>query len=453
MARKVFLTALLLFFVISSFSYLYSIEPTPAQLLQEIQALKMRVVELEEVVLKQQKNVVEIGKVAHGVARQLKYEPGKGVEMPEAGLAIGADITMIVQGTPNANNAGTEEDAMFDASWSSDIEIEKRFENWGMAFLHLEAGQNDTIEPELNVFSNVNRDAFASGANVQVTEAWYEHYFFESQLDVTGGKLDYTVYFDQNEYANDETTEFLCRMFRNSPNIEFPYDNCLGFHANIRPEMLKYLEFDLGIFNADQSWDRVLDHMFYIAQVNFTPAGFIGLDEKQWFGNYRFYGWINDMQHNSLSKLGISTTDNKALNYGLGMSWDQMITDVFGIFGRFGWQRGNVALVDANGINAPTLEWSWSLGAQITGRYWNRDEDVVAVMVGQAIPSYEYLASSPSASTAEGHIETYYRWQLNEHLAISPDLQFIWYPAGVNQHSKGDDNTIFVYGGRAQIDF
>jgi len=431
-------------------------EPSYGDLIKEIQALKARVEELEKkLTIEEGKTcevearTVEIEKVVKGAGRQIAYEPGQGMEV--TGIAIGADATFILQGTPNANNAGTGDSSKINGSWSSDIEIKKSFEDWGLAFLHLEAGQGDGLESDLAVFSNVNRDAMASTARIEVTEAWYAQSFFSKKASITGGKLDFTVYFDQNEYANDETTQFLGRIFRNSPSIEFPPDNTLGFEGHISIEPIRYLEFDAGYFDADADWTNIFQKAFFMAQVNFMPAElFTEIDKENWFGNYRFYAWLNGLNHNKLVAAGTETTDNKEINYGFGFSFDQMLTSTFGTFCRFGWQRPDIALYDGT----PTLEWSWSAGAQMTGKYWKRKNDVLAFAIGQAFPSKDWTDSSDdNYGVGEGHIEAYYKCQINDCLAISPDIQLIWNPNGVSKSSEGHSNPIFVYGARAQIDF
>jgi len=460
----------------------YADSVTNEELLKEIQVLKRRVTELEKKLGEQDKKEVEVDKVLHGAEREKRgsrlgeqigkaigsvevdkvlhgvkrqeaeYRLGEGIKAEEAALSLGADATFILQGTPNANNAGSGEDSIFNASWSSDIEIQKVFEKWGLAFIHLEPGVGDTIESDLKLFSNVNVDANETGGNPDISEVWYEHYFFDKQIALTGGKLDFTVYFDQNEYVNDETTQFLAHIFRNSPVIEFPSDNTLGFHGYICMKPLQFIGLDVGYFNADASWKHVFDHGFYMAQVNFKPVELFGnVDKNQWGGNYRFYTWINDQNHEKLVKEAETASDKtKELNWGFGLSCDQKVTDVFGIFGRFGWQRPDIAMVDGSA----TLEWTWSVGTQMTGTYWNRENDVLAFAIGQVFPSKKWKdASSDNYGAGEGHIETYYKCQLNDCLAISPDLQVIWNPNGVDKSSQGDNDTIFVYGVRAQVDF
>ena len=81
-----------------------------------------------------------------------------------------------------------------------------------------------------------------------------------------------------------------------------------------------------------------------------------------------------------------------------------------------------------------------------------REDDVLAFAIGQVFPSEEYKdAGNPGKG--EGHIEAYYKLQVNKCLAISPDIQLIWNPNGVGKSSEGDNDTIFVYGMRAYLEF
>lgn len=88
----------------------------------------------------------------------------------------------------------------------------------------------------------------------------------------------------------------------------------------------------------------------------------------------------------------------------------------------------------------------------MTGKYWNRADDVLAFAVGQVFPSKEYKDAG-NGGVAEGHFEAYYNLKLTKNLAISPDIQLIWNPRGVSESYQGYKNTIFVYGVRGQLDF
>ena len=71
------------------------------------------------------------------------------------------------------------------------------------------------------------RDINGSGRDY-IHEAWYKHRFeFDNNrnIGVTGGIIDSTNYVDDNEYANDELTQFINDMFINDPVTNLPsYD-------------------------------------------------------------------------------------------------------------------------------------------------------------------------------------------------------------------------------------
>lgn len=429
----------------------------------EVDQLKAKVVDLERQLAEQKKAIVQQEGSVEQVRKSLiqpipgeelfKYEPGEGLELPY-GFKIQADATFVLQGTPDANAApdGTHK-SRCDASWSADIFIEKTFDDWGLALMHLEPGQGTALEGDLSLYSNVNRESNDTESNIPITELWYEHYLFNKQIAVTFGKMDPANYVDQNEYAFDEMTQFLCRMFRNSPAIEWPDDNTLGASIALVPEFLPYLGFSASYFNANNSYEEIFSKPFASAQVTFMPAKAFGYDENMWGGNYRVYWWYNGLDHAKLVASGESETeDNKERNYGFGLSFDQMVTDVFGVFARFGWERHDINIASANPNSAP-LEAAWSCGLQMTGKYWKRDDDILAFAFGQAIPGKDYKDAGLGFIAPEGHFEAYYKIQLTKNLAISPDIQVVWNPRGVSESYQGHSNPVFVYGVRGQLDF
>lgn len=427
----------------------------------EMDQLKAQIAELQKQMGEQKCAILEQQGTVRDVKQSLiqavpsegliKYAPGEGVELP-CGFKIQADATFIVQGTPDANNAGDGNKSRCDASWSADIFIEKAFDDWGLALMHLEPGQANTLEDRLNVFSNVNRDANDTNANIPITEVWYQHYLFNRQVSVTAGKMDPANYLDQNEYAFDETTQFLGRMFRNSAAIEWPNDNTLGASISIAPEKIPYVALNASYFNANNTYKDIFDKPFISTELTFMPAKAFGYDENMWGGNYRIYLWYNGLDHRKFTAVDDAS---KLANTGFGLSADQMITDVFGAFVRLGWQRGDISIASTNPNSAP-VEWMWSTGLQMTGKYWKRNDDVLAFAIGQLFPSSEYKGyddGTVHGTAAEGHFEAYYKIQVTKNLALSPDVQFIWNPRGLDESYQGDNSTIFVYGMRGQVNF
>jgi len=371
---------------------------------------------------------------AKQVATEEKISKKKSIPDFLGGINIGAGATFVVQGTDNANNISKDEDVI-DASYSFDLELEKEFADFGKAFVHLETGDGAGVEDELQVFSNVNRDADDSDNSVALTELWYEHYLKSIPLTMTFGKIDPTGYLDTNEYANDECGQFLGRIFRNSSTIEFP-DNSAGVHFAFAPWEL--LDLDLVLMDADSDWEDALDSVFFGTQFNFKPNLFNRPS------NWRFVGWFDDRGHTQWN----DSTNDKEEGYGFGISLDQELTDNLGVFARYGWQDPDVYL---NGENF-SLEYAWSTGIQLSGSLWGRDEDRLGLAIGQVIPSGDYQnARSNLQANNEGHFEAYYSYMVNEHLTLSPDLQVIWNPYG-DDAAIGDE-TIIVGGMRGQVDF
>lgn len=415
-------------------------EPTPAELMKEIKALKQRVSYLEEKIALQDEKLQE---QQEQVKEALKHTPGEGIQIPEAGINIGAGATFVVQGAIDANNTGGKSEDVTDVSYSVDLEIEKEFGDFGLAFIHLETADGAGVEDELQVFSNVNRDADDGADNkVSLTEVWYEHYLFDKQLTLTAGKIDPTCFVDQNEIANDETTQFLGRIFRNAPTIDFT-DNNAGIHGLIVPEQLPWVELEGQVLDGDGDWEDVGDDIFTTCQINLKPA-FL----KDLSGNYRIYGWYKDINYIKWADSGQQFEEK----YGFGASADQQLSDIFTVFGRYGWCDPDVY---ASGESF-TLEHTWSAGCQLNGKPWGREQDHVALAIGMAMPSDEYKkAGSDLKADDEGHLGVYYSWQVNEHLTLSPDVHIIWNPYGDDHSVSGEkrDDTITVIGCRGQVDF
>lgn len=344
------------------------------------------------------------------------------------GFEIGAGVTIVGQSTIDANNANKED--VTDITYSIDLEIEKEFEGSGMAFIHLEGGAGGGLDgDELDLFSGVNRDAGNSSNSVQVTEAWYEHYFFDKRVILTFGKLDATCYLDDNEIANDECTQFLGFAFRNSTALEFPDDNSIGARLGINP--IESFELNLGFIDDNADWEDVFKSPFIFGQINVKPNLF-ALE-----GNYRFYIWRDDSEHTEL----IDITRDEEANYGWGISVDQGIIKPATVFFRCGWENDKVS----------NIEWAWSTGLQINGEIWNRDEDVLGVAFGQNIPGDDY-GKGGNPDHHESRFEAYYNLHINDYLSLSPDLQVILSPKGVASSDEGVDDTVYVIGLRVQID-
>ncbi len=452
-----FFRRLILFTVVSFFYSVGCLFAGDVSIMDEINQLKERIAVLEKRVSEQDKCIAmhnstvqaQQVKISEYETRFSQFEENlhrvsaSPMQLME-GLELGVGGTMVLQGADNINyrNGQTQKESRADASYSADVTLAKEFkEAGGRVFLHLEAGQGAGLEDNLTLYSNVNRDAGDSDAKVELTEFWYEQDLFNNKVAATFGKLDPTAYFDQNEVANDETTQFLGRIFRNSPTVEFP-DNGAGIRFAYLP--VEWLELGYGLFDGSGSWEDIGDSLFNIGQVHFKTS-FFNLP-----GNYRFYGWNNNTNHTKW----LDSQKNKEGAYGFGLSFDQKASDVVTFFARYGWQNPEVYNPDITAADGSSysLEQSWSIGFQVEGKPWGREFDAFALAIGQVTPSDDYKKSNTALSAKpEGHLEAYYKIHVNDHLSISPDFQYIWNPFG--KDVTGNTKGVFVGGMRAQVDF
>lgn len=384
------------------------------QQLQETVRQQDREIKQQQQVIKQLRQDMCSAETAEALAPHLdKHLLHQAEDIGEqlGNLRIGVGLTGVVQGS---------NDDQTDASWSMDVEIEAPIGENGLAFALIEAGQGEGLTDELAVFHGVNDDAGDSGSSLEVTEAWYEHYFYDERVALTVGKIDLSNYVDGNAVANDETVQFLNTGLVNSLAIEFPEDNGAGVHVGVYPA--EWIELNLGWAESDADWDNVFDNSFGIAEVNLKP----GLLDRE--GNYRFYVWTNGSD-----KAEIDGTATDEDGWGVGVSLDQNITDDVTVFLRTAYQDDNVY----------EIESAWSTGAEVLGARWNRENDVFGIALAQA-----FVNSDLDPDDTETLVEIYYNYAVNDQLSVSPDLQIIDSPGG-----DDDNDTVVVLGTRAQVNF
>ncbi len=342
------------------------------------------------------------------------------------GLTIAGGVTMVGQGTSgNDENSPPAEDVI-DGNISADLEISASIGESGEAFLALEAGEGTGLEgDEVVSFWGVNADAGVS-STIEITEAWYEHLFFNGIVTFTIGKLNLTNYFDGNEVANDETTQFLAPGFVNSIAIDL-LENSAAARLTVSPTEL------LGISIGAQSdgWEDITEKNFFIIEADLKPK----FGELQ--GNYRIYAWTNREEHSELT----DTTNDKEHGYGYGVSIDQQITDSLTLFGRASYQDKKLYEFDS----------AWSGGLALSGGLWGRDSDVLGVAYGEARLSNDkkdLLKTAGASPGNESHFEAYYSLAVNEQISITPDIQII-----TNASGNDDFDTVVVGAVRTQVTF
>jgi Carboxypeptidase regulatory-like domain len=223
---------------------------------------------------------------------------------------------------------------------------------------------------------------------VNVREAWLRTELFSQRLALSAGRLDLTNYFDRNAAANDETSQFISDALVNNP--------MLGLAANGAGVVGVFdakngFAFKAGFQQSNNDATNLTESLYTLAEVDYLTH-LPGLD----VGNYRV--WFRN--------------DNSAgrNRNGVGVSIDQRLTNVFGLFGRWGSAETDP---DARATSL-TRDRFWSAGFQIQNGvvfnpldYWG----------------FGYAQTSLVTGDTERMVEGYYNFELTSKLRLSLHLQ------------------------------
>jgi carbohydrate-selective porin OprB len=168
------------------------------------------------------------------------------------------------------------------------------------------------------------------------------------------------------------------------------------------------------------------------------------------------YFWGNNSTHYKFSD-----PNSKSGTHGFGISADQAVNNYLGLFARVGYKNHAVEFKNSNNTFALPLSLIWSVGAQIKGYKWLRENDTVGIAVGQIHGSSDAKGvireynNGNYKDTAETQLEVYYKLTLNSYIALTPALQYVANPRGGNvlTNAKNANNNVFVYGIRTSFNF
>lgn len=239
-------------------------------------------------------------------------------------------------------------------------------------------------------------DINSSGRN-HLLEAWYKHTFnFNDQtsLGLSLGIIGSSGFIDDNEYANDEVSQFMNDIFVNNTLANLP-DNDTGVA----------LEFETGLWSlkavAMQSEnDDRNDYNYYAVQVGHHVTTRWGA------GNYRLYWYTTDDEFIDRDDTG------KDKLSGFGLSIDQQINESTGFFARIGVQDDNVP-VDHDKM--------FSFGLSIAGTSWGRADDTI----GAGVAFLEGANRKSSEINDTTALEAYYKYIFSDYFDLTADIQWV----------------------------
>lgn len=249
-------------------------------------------------------------------------------------------------------------------------------------------------------------------------EVWYAHRFDLAQdnsLEITGGIIDPAFYVNENAYANDEFTQFMNEAFVNDHSVFLPAYEPGG----VLVWKINNWTFSGVGMNGGET-DEGRSYNWYGLEADYhleTPLG---------EGNYRVMasGTSNDF----LDPSGERTERRE----GWSLSFDQELGKVFGAFLRMGWQGEDAAV---------TYKAFYTGGLDIKGSPWGRELDNIGI-------GYGYLDGGNTDIARTNVFETYYRFVVNDYLAITADAQYM-----EDAYHGGEQVDGWVLGMRAVTEF
>jgi hypothetical protein len=352
------------------------------------------------------------------------------------GVSVGAALVLVAQ------QANYDSDAA-ELTGRADIEVELPMGHIGDArgklFSHLRAGDGEGVDT--GAFAPSNAMAFGDESRLDLMQAWYQLDIpvggKSGQLgrfEVTVGKIDPFGFFDGNNVADDESEQFLNLAFIHNPLLDAGGDIGVGDDGGSPGLRMAYVSdvnggnnftASLGVFGAGEegaNFSDSFDGGLLIGQLEYSGKTLGSLT-----GAYRLYGWSNSNAED------LDDPANTERHTGWGISLDQQIADGVTLFSRIGFStKGEV-----------NFDRAYTLGAQFDGTLWGRESDRVGLAAGWL------EASDESGMTGtETPVELYYVWQLNDHIHLSPSVQWIGEPGG-DESAK----DVTVWGLRAKAAF
>ncbi|MEW5733952.1 MAG: carbohydrate porin [Thermodesulfobacteriota bacterium] len=328
-------------------------------------------------------------------------------------ISVGGESAFYIQGSSSANINGRRFGADNIGGISAALNLSVEVAEQGCAKVQLKYMDNGTLEPDSELLASANEiNAGPDNRNqVLVKKAYYTQEFFSGRFFLAAGKADPETWMDGNAYAGDQYVQFIGQALVDNPVFDLEDENGPALAAGVRLAD----EWSLAVVGVSTShpwpgarstkseWEDVLSGPFVGAQVTFSPK------QGDLAGNYRLYAWSASYDHANLdpAKPGFSP------GWGLGISLDQEIFRNGGAFVRAGYQNEEVY----------ACPWFVSGGLSFTGLFPGRENDIWAL--GAAWLSHN--GSLPDRD-AETHLETYYRVIFNQHISLSPDVQYILNP-------------------------
>ena len=303
----------------------------------------------------------------------------------EQSVTLGIDAATVTQGAGRTRGTMGESGNAY-ALASADLFFTAKLAQYTVFFADVVALSGSPPDAEIPTLTLLNgyTARLESQNALNLREVWLRTELFGQRLALTAGRLDLTNYFDANMFANDETTQFLSDALVNNQMLGLG-SNGTGVAAEFDAKTGFRLKFGFQQSNNDAT--NLSDSLFTLSEVGYTFTPF-ALPE----GTYRL--WFRT-----------DNTEPDVLRKGVGVSLDQKLTNMVGLFGRYG-----TAEVDFGDDRF----YSAGVGFQNGLIFFPQD----TWGIGWA---HLDLASGEKEHLAEG----YYNFQLTDRLRLSFNLTYV----------------------------
>lgn len=275
----------------------------------------------------------------------------------------------------------------------------------GVLNFKLDGTRNLGAPRERNLSDNLGSAMEINGAwssyTVALSSLWWQMESMGGRLRFDLGKIDLGDFFDENEVAGDEASQFLAGSLVHNPTIPFP-DSGLGAHFQIQG---KRYTLRAGVGDADSVTTRSPfrtardGRIMGLVQLNLRPT--LRISGRQRDGNYRFTLWGDNRK--------------SAGGGGFAVSFDQELSETVEAFFRAG-----VASPQAVAAQAPPFRWFVSAGIGVTPP--RRGDDQIGIGFGLGMSPLNRVATQTV-------VEAYWRIQVSHTMQLSPLLQFVTQPS------------------------
>ena len=359
--------------------------------------------------------------VFEGIDRALKpwFEFKERVNQ-DLGLQFGLDYSILYQGLTDSLGEDQAAGGVF-----------RLFGNWTLL-------GRDTSHPGSLVFKIENRHRIGTDVAPQnlgfeagyvgltgtlfsdfdwgVTNLFWQQKFHDGKINFIVGTLDPTDYVNIYGLTNP-LTQFQNLTFLTDPTIAAPNQG-LGIAAGAMLSDNIYITGSLSDANGDPT-EAGFDSFFNDGEFfKHIEIGWVSSFERRYFDNIHLTAWHVDERDEA-------ETPN---DWGLAFSTSWFINDRWMPFLRGGFSQDGAALLDG----------SVSVGF---GRYFDNSSNLLGFGVGWGSPAQDGLEAQVTT-------ELFYRLQLAQNLALTPDIQVIFNPA-----LNPDQDAIAVFGIRTRLNF